>query len=348
MKLKIKYHAIWMALFSLFVFYSCSEDYLNVSDPTVMSEGIFPASVEDLDPILNDIYGRLPQGYYGTYMRMWPLVSHANNNGYNGAGYTEAALNEFNPNLSPVSRTWTRIYLMIGKCNYFLETVDKLEGELEMSQNQINEVDEMKGQVHFLRALGYFHLINLYGETPIRTEADKSNMGVPLWITSTELISEVPKARATQGEVYNQIITDLQTAETLLSGVVFDDKARANEWAAKSLLGKVYVFNLQYDKAKTILKDVIDNSGKSLVSYDILRNMFQGHNEFNSEYIFDVNATPDPMGGSDLLNTGYDWMKGISVSYVVDEATGEENTNGFGNMFVHDKTLLRYGWVGYK
>ena len=50
---------------------------------------------------------------------------------------------------------------------------------------------------------------------------------------------------------------------------------------SKSFLGKSYIFTLQYDKARDILKDVIDNSGKTLVTYDILRNMYNLKNEFN-------------------------------------------------------------------
>ena len=59
MKLKLKYYTIWLVFASLLMFSSCGEDFLNVADPTVISEDIFPETVDDLDPILIDIFGRL-------------------------------------------------------------------------------------------------------------------------------------------------------------------------------------------------------------------------------------------------------------------------------------------------
>lgn len=112
------------------------------------------------------------------------------------------------------------------------------------------------------------------------------------------------------------------------------------------MLGKVYIYNLQYDEAVTKLKDVIDNAGKSLVSYNILRNSFHGENEFNSESLFEVNYTPDPLNTSGtnvtMYNTGNRFEVYVSVSYLTD--AGTEANNGFGNLFVHDLNIPRYGF----
>ena len=102
MKTKLKYLALWLVFISLFMFCSCGDDFLDVADPTVLSEDIFPQTVDDLDPILIDIFGRLQETEYGTMMRFWPLLSHCRDHGYNGAQYNEFALNELNPNLSNV------------------------------------------------------------------------------------------------------------------------------------------------------------------------------------------------------------------------------------------------------
>jgi len=342
MKKNIKFHVLLVFIASLLMFSSCEDKFLDVSDPLVLSEGIFPQEVSDLEPIMVDIYGRLQETYYGTYMRMWPLMSHNRDHGYNGAQYPEFALIEFNPNLSNVNNVWTRHFLAIGKCNDMLAAVDRLRDKDGLTASQMDKLDEYEGQALFMRAFNYFYLINLYGESPILTEADKSKMGVPLWDYAPDIINETYKARATQGEVWDLIINDLKSAETLLDGVVFPEKARVNEWAVKSFLGKAYIFTLQWDKARDVLKDVIDNSGKQLVSYDILRNSFNGQNKFNAESIFEVNSTYDPLGGSSQFKTGADWMKGISISYV--DQDGTEVCNGFGNMFIHDMTMPRYGF----
>ncbi|MDX9774117.1 MAG: hypothetical protein RBT02_11960, partial [Bacteroidales bacterium] len=100
MKKNIKYHVLLVLITSLLMFSSCGDEFLNVSDPLVLSEGIFPQEVDDLEPVMVDIYGRMQETYYGTYMRLWPLMSHNRDHGYNGAQYNEFALIEFNPNLS--------------------------------------------------------------------------------------------------------------------------------------------------------------------------------------------------------------------------------------------------------
>lgn len=339
MKRKIKYFAQSILISSLILF-SCSEDFLDVTDPTVLAEKNFPQKVADLDPILIDIYGRLQNGVFSNNMAPISLLSHDNDHGYNGAQFNEFALNTVNQDLAYIRDIWNETYLAIGKCNAFLQTVEKFRANATPAD--LARLDQLEGQVRFLRAFNYFYLLNLFGETPVRTEADKSKMGVPLWTSMPKSISEASKERASQGEVYDLIISDLKTAETLLKGVNFSEPAKANQWAVKSLLGKAYVFSLQYDKAVTTLKDVVDNSGKQLVSYDILRSMFNLKNEFNKESIFEVSYTRDPMGTTEFTSTGNRFPRLISVSLI--DASNKEVTNGFGNLFVHDENIRRYGF----
>ena len=346
MKLKLKYFALWLILISPAIFTSCEKDFLDVTDPTVLATSVFPSSINDLDPIVAEIYGRLQNGYFSAYFRNSVLLDHTEDHGYNGAEFNECALQIVNPDMAYVSNMWGEMYLNIGKCNNFFKVEEQFKAKGTLTAAELTRLDQMEGQVRFIRAFNYFYLVNLFGESPILTEADKAKMGIPIWDAQPTAIKETTKARATQGEVYDFIISDLKAAETLLKGVVFTQKPRVNEWAVKSLLGKAYVYTLQWDKAKTTLKEVIDNSGKKLVSYDILRNSFHGDNEFNSESIFEVNYTPDPLNTSGtsviMYNTGNRYEVYVSVSYI--SATGAEANNGFGNLFVHDMNIPRYGF----
>lgn len=344
--MKLKYFILWLILFSPIILTSCGDDFLDVTDPTVLTVSVFPAAVEDLDPILTEIYGRLQNGYFSAYFRNVILLDHTEDHGYNGAEFNECALHIVNQDMNYVNIMWGEMYLNIGKCNNFLSLLETFRAKGTLTDAQLLKLDQMEGQVRFIRAFNYFYLINLFGETPIRTEADKAKMGIPLWDVQPTTITGTSKARSTQGEIYEFIINDLQVAETLLDGVTFTEKPRVNEWAVKSLLGKVYIYNLQYDEAVTKLKDVIDNAGKSLVSYNILRNSFHGENEFNSESLFEVNYTPDPLNTSGtnvtMYNTGNRYEVYVSVSYLTD--AGTEANNGFGNLFVHDLNIPRYGF----
>jgi hypothetical protein len=337
MKIRYKYFALLVIFTTSLITFSCKKNFLDVSDPTVLSESIFPQKVSNLAPILIDIYGKLQNGLYSNNMAAIDLLDHDFDHGYNGATFNEFALNTTNPGLAYITNIWTESYTVIGKCNTFLVAVTKFRGASPTAAEVI-QLDQMEGQVRFLRAMNYFYLVNLYGETPIRTEADKSKMGVPLWEVAPDAINSASKKRATQGEIYDFIIADLKKAETLLKGAKLQD-GRVSEWAVKSLMGKAYVYSLKYTEAKAALKDVIDNSGKALVSYTMTRNMFNLKNEYNIESLFEVSYTFDPLATTEITSTGNRFPRLISVNI-----EGLSTSNGFGNLLPHDANIARYGF----
>jgi starch-binding outer membrane protein, SusD/RagB family len=208
--------------------------------------------------------------------------------------------------------------------------------------------DAIEGQVRFLRALNYYFLINFYGESMINTEADKAKLGVPLWDKVPTSITDAKKERATVGQVWDFMIADLLKAQTLLDKQApwgGNDRARVDKWAVKSFLGKAYLFTLQNDKAREVLKDVIDNGGKKLLAFGEYAKMFNGMNEFSTESIFEINFTVDR---KDVWNTTQNnssqYGVFISPSYLEDDGVSE-GTNGFGNLFIHDANLDRHGFT---
>jgi starch-binding outer membrane protein, SusD/RagB family len=78
-----------------------------------------------------------------------------------------------------------------------------------------------------LRAWAYFNLVQFFGDVPLVLEpvSDPANFQPP---------------RALQKDVYNQIIKDLQDAETMM-GDVAPQLSRVNKWVAKAYLTKVYL-----------------------------------------------------------------------------------------------------------
>ncbi len=96
-------------------------------------------------------------------------------------------------------------------------------------------------------------------------------------------LDETQVPRKTVKEGWDFIIADLKQAETLLKGANWTgatDKYKVSGWAVKRLLGKIYAYQADWANAKTYLSDVVTNSGKSLVSFDVYKDMFNGKNEF--------------------------------------------------------------------
>src|SRR5690606_3580427 len=100
------------------------------------------------------------------------------------------------------------------------------------------------GEMMFLRALFYFELRRTFKMVPYVDEV----------IEATE---NNPKVK-NDVEILPMIEADLKEAIELLPDVQ-DEVGRANKWAAKALLAKVYMFQGLFSDAALLLKDIIDN-----------------------------------------------------------------------------------------
>lgn len=161
----------------------------------------------------------------------WADISPLNNH----------ALKSFGKKLqtSAVNNPWTRIRY----CNIYLDNVDDYNVLEEDFKNQI------KGQLYFWRAWQYFELVRLYG-------------GVPLVLTSQPANAEDPSnqtPRSTSAQTIDQIVADLNMAQTLLENArpyTAADAGRITVEAAAALKGRVLLtwasplFNRNDDQAR--------------------------------------------------------------------------------------------------
>ncbi len=176
-------------------------------------------------------------------------------------------------NTIPTSYTviWQRYYTAIGAANSIIARVgdsEKLSAEFKT---------RILAEAKFLRGFFYLHLNSIWGN-------------VPMWLNELDL-DEVEKLGVTPAEdIRKQIIKDLSEAASDLPESV-SEAGRVTSWAAKGLLARVYLFDKQWEKARAVAKDVIDNSGHSLLPsyYDV----FDWQNKMNSELIHVVPKTAD-------------------------------------------------------
>jgi hypothetical protein len=312
---------------------SCNEDkFLNVTDPGALSTATFPTKLSDMDLSLIDQYGRLRFGFYSDQFRYIAILpDHTADLGYNGSGFNEYAEIRTLPGDGSLGYYWNVHNEAIIRANNFMQNAERLRPSL--TKDDQASLALMEGQARFIRALHYFILESLFGETMIQNEADRAKMGIPLWDGQVATsIADAARPRATVGAVWDYIITDLKASADLLKGKVWDDanKPRVTEWSAKALLGKAYVFTKQYALARDVLKDVIDNSGM---------------NKYSSESLFEINFTPDRKDvWNTQLNTSTQYGIFISPSYLEDDGKAE-GTNGFGNLFIHDQNPDRFGFT---
>jgi hypothetical protein len=132
---------------------------------------------------------------------------------------------------------WAGIYQMITRANL---TLAKVPG-ITMDETQKGLI---LGEAKFLRALGYFYLVRLYGDVPlVRTPEEQLELG----------------PRAPQADVFTQIVKDATEAEAALpASWGATDKGRATKAAAQALLAEQYIWRKDWPNAATYAKKIID------------------------------------------------------------------------------------------
>ncbi len=161
---------------------------------------------------------------------------------YNHITYTD------HPSVPHLSYLWYVSYKIIYGCTSNIESI---------KEDVSPEMNHLIGENYFLRAFCHFNLCNLYA-TPYTRGADKP--GVVLR-TSTDCSVTT---RATVGEVYAQVVSDLENAMRLMKdGQRRGDAGYASYDAAKGLLTRVYLYMGENQKCIDLADEMLgsDPSG---------------------------------------------------------------------------------------
>ncbi|WP_372772208.1 RagB/SusD family nutrient uptake outer membrane protein [Mangrovibacterium sp.] len=286
-----KYINIALMALAVLAFTSC-EEFLDKEPVDQLGEGSFYTSDEEMNMAAMACYS----GLRSLTNEEWRLSEVRSDNARLYIKNTGDAINvrlrqldNFTVETTHDENTsyWESAYKAIDNCNVVLENIDVVaDADLK---------NQLEGEARFIRAYVYFNLVRLYGPVFLVTERLSIDEG-----------NNLP--RSSVQDVYDVIENDLSLAagasgNTALLPDSYDssDLGRATSWAAKTLLAKVYMTLEQYSDAKTILTDVKNNSGHSLLgSY---ASVFDVNNEMNNEIIFAVRYLSGGYGqGSPFAN----------------------------------------------
>lgn len=177
---------------------------------------------------------------------------------------------------SALTELWQTAYEGINRANYMHQY--KNTNKAGETVNFTGK-DALYGEIYFLRAYYYFHLVRFFGDVPLFI--DKR-----LGLSESKTLKRSPKA-----DVYKQIEADLTTAIASLP-ITNTEKGRATKYAAQALLGKVLLYQNKFEAAATMLENVV-NGPFSLVSD--FAGMYLASGENGPESIFEIqysNNTP--------------------------------------------------------
>jgi hypothetical protein len=239
-------------------FFSCN-DFLTEEPILSQSNELTLSTYDGLNKATSAAYGYLYQyNWYGSSFVLSSELRSGNAKNPTNTDFTSGRyINEYGWSYSSnsTSNLWEYAYKAIAAVN---NVINNLEGK-ESPDVSAADLNNLKAECLFLRALSHFDLLRTYAQP--YTYAPNSP-GVPI-----VLVTELGKpARNTVAEVYAQIVADLLEAESAMqddykrSGVT-DVFATATKPAIQALLSRIYLYMGEWQKSADYATKVI-NSGK--------------------------------------------------------------------------------------
>ncbi len=256
---------------------SCSEDFVNLTNPNLITSGSFWKTEDDIVLGTNAMYQALI--FDGTYMRKYPWIMDVRaDDSYNVCPqtYLMSALTTYTIVGEEVEQPWECNYVGIWRANQVLDHIDDVDMDEELRAR-------CKGEAHFIRGLCYFNLLNLFRNVVVYTKTPES--------TDDFYIPQSPPE-----EVWDLVYGEFKLAtEGLWTKDNPDhDIGRATKAAAAAFLAKSYMMNQRYSEALPYLRNIIstaDGGNEEYGFYDLVpnyRDNFTESNENNIESIFEI------------------------------------------------------------
>lgn len=227
----------------------------------------------DIQALLNSCYDEFANLMNGSVQNYHELLGENLSEPQNSAGslyYT--IFNRGTFSFRTADREYLDFYNCILRINTIFENIDAIEGLSEADKTRI------MGEGYFLRAWCHWELVKLWAQ-PYGYTADNSHPGVPIRLKADKNI----EIRSSVGQVYDQILTDLNMASGMLPET---NNNYATKDAATALKAKVYFLMNDFTESVKLSGELL-GSGKYAFS-DSINRFVQGAPE---EVIFQLIST---------------------------------------------------------
>ncbi len=294
--MKLKYILGWSFAVACCLSTTSCEDFLDRPTEDSYNESNFYQNDEQCIQGVNYLYNSPWYDFQRGFIKVGEVLS---GNEYMGSSpYLNFTVNGTDEDLVNMSYS---LWAVIGHANTVYRRL-KTAGASEAVKNQC------MGECLAWKAMAYFYLVRTFGDVPIvHDNTDELNSG-----------SYNEKFKVKKADVYEYIIMTLEKAIELLP--TKSDAGRIDQYCAKGLLAKVYLTKSGVSgtrnaedlaQAAAYAKDVIDNSGRSLLTN--YSDVFRLANNKNEECLFSWHwsAGRDPWTQqntqqSDLAMVGFD------------------------------------------
>lgn len=232
--------------------------------------------------------------YIRTYWNAQELSTDEAIMSWNDATIKDFHYQTWSPNDVFLMAIYSRIYFTISLCNEFIRNAN--DAITTASGTFLNDLKAFKAEARFIRALAYWHAVDMFGNVPFVTEADKPGAFFP--------------KRIVRAELFNYIESELKAIEGDLVNARQNEYGRADKAAAWFLLAKlylnakVYTGTERYTDALTYINRVI-SAGYTLDP--IYHRLFSADNNTSPEIVFPIcfdGQNTQTWGGTTFLVSG--------------------------------------------
>ncbi|MFA9390786.1 MAG: RagB/SusD family nutrient uptake outer membrane protein [Prolixibacteraceae bacterium] len=245
-----------------------------------------------------DIAG-IDEGFSNYYRQLWNLQELSTDEAimaWNDATIKDLHYQNWTPTDVFVTALYSRIFYTVAICNEFVRTSgDKIT---DVTGDYQKNLQYYQAEARFLRAFSYWHAIDLFGNVPFVTEADRPGSYSP--------------ERIERAELFKYIESELIEIGDLLMAPKANEYGRVDQASAWMLLAKlymnaeVYVGENRNDDAMVYVKKVIESAYQFDDNYF---RMFAADNDQSPEIIFPITCdglnTQSYGGSTYLLHAAY-------------------------------------------
>ncbi|MBU3025925.1 RagB/SusD family nutrient uptake outer membrane protein [Zobellia galactanivorans] len=293
----IKTYYTLLPILVLFLAFTACDDALDEKTFTTLSPDDFLTNGEDVEVLLNSVYGELR---YSDITRDAITINEVNTDIHierNGGIFAANELMEefiWTSSHSYLQSSWERRYRTIFNANVVLDNVPAVD----MDESRKEEV---LAEARFLRAFSYYLLFDLFGPVPL--------------ITSSETAVTDRPARASEEEMIAFIESELVHVSSVLPVTPpRDEYGRPTKGAALGILAKFYMMNKKWQEAADTSLEVMDLGVYDLFVDGNRTELFSPEHQRDNEFIFVsvMSDTPNDNTGNGWLShvvpRGYQWQ----------------------------------------
>jgi starch-binding outer membrane protein, SusD/RagB family len=215
--------------------------------------------------------------------------------GWNDIGLPEMNTMTWTSSSAMVVAMYYRIFFQVGMANEFLRqsTAAKLASRGQDNPTLVAQVQQYRAEARFLRALSYWHGLDLFGDIPLVTENDP--------------IGATPPKQSTRAAIYAYVVSELNAIRDSLPASGAATYGRATKPAADMLLAELYINDSAYTGttnwtgAMSSIQNVLSAGYQLDTSY---RHLFQADNNTSPEIIFAIpfdGVRTETWGGTTFL-----------------------------------------------